>query len=202
VLHEWLKGKTVEELGLIEHGGRILFPDKIRRLKTDGTFDDVEVRVRVPRTPELLQARSDAREFFRKRKMDPKEDADLFDQLDTMAILARALRDKTPPHDQFQPLEYLLSTEPGKGFDTESLMDVWTRLEVYRKMIDPRVTAASEEDVIRTAFAIDRVQNISPLAAIAGSELDSFMTTMGSLLARSLTQLRALQSGGNGARVA
>ena len=199
MVHEWLKGKTIEELAIVEHGGRALFPDRIQRVKADGTFEGVEVYVRVPRAVEVMQARQDAREFFRKRKLDPKEDNDLFEQLDTFAVLARAIRDKAPPHDQFQPLEFLLSNEPGKGFDTESLLDVWTRLEVYRKMIDPRVTVVSEDDALRAAYEIDRCQNISPLAGIAGHELDSCIFTMASLLVKYRTLLLASQSGETGA---
>jgi hypothetical protein len=198
MMHEWLKGKTIEEIAAIEHGGRTLFPDKIQRVKPDGSFEGVEVYVRVPRTVEVMQARQDAREFFRKRKIDPKEDNDLFEQLDTFAVLARAIRDKAPPHDQFQPLEFLLSNDPGKGFDTESLLDVWTRLEVYRKMIDPRVTVVSEDDALRAAYEIDRCQNISPLAGIAGHELDSCIFTMANLLVRYRTLLLASQSGESG----
>jgi hypothetical protein len=202
MMHEWLDGKTIEELAAIEHGGRTLFPDKIRRVKADGTHEDVDVYVRVPRAVEVMQARADAIAFFKKRALDRKEEADLFDQLDTLSVLARAIRDKAPPHDQYQPLEFLLSNEPGKGFDTESLMDVWTRLEAYRKMIDPRVTVVSEEDAIRAAFAIARVNNISPLAGIAGHELDSCIVTMACLLVKFLTPLRVSQSGESGSRVA
>jgi hypothetical protein len=202
MLHEWLEGKTVEDLALIEHGGRMLFPDKIRRVKADGKFEDVKVLVRVPRTVELMDARRDARKFCKDRNIDPKEDADLFEQLDQMAVLARALRDPNSPQDQFQPLEFLLSNEPGKGFDTESLVDVWRRLEIYRKMIDPAVTKVSEDDVVRAAFAVARVQNLSPLVGIAGQELDSSIITMASMLASCLTQLQSSPSGETGSRVA
>jgi hypothetical protein len=202
MLHEWLKGKTVEELAAIEHGGRTLFPDKIQRVKPDGSLEGVDVYVRVPRPVEVMQARKEARDFFKKQGLDASVDADLFEQLDTMSTLARALRSKDKPHDQFQPLEYLLSNDPGKGFDTESLLDVWTRLEVYRKMIDPRVTDVKEDDVIRAAYAVDRTQNLSPLAGIAGHELDSFIVTMASQLVRSLMQLQSSRSGATGDRVA
>lgn len=198
MLHEWLEGKTVEDLALIEHGGRMLFPDKIRRVTAAGKFEDVRVLVRVPRTVEIMDARRDARKFCKDKGLDPQEDADLFEQLDQMAVLARALRDPNSPQDQFQPLEFLLSNEPGKGFDTESLVDVWRRLEIYRKMIDPAVTRVSEDDVVRAAYAIDKVQNLSPLVGIAGNELDSSIITMASMLSRCLTQLQSLRSGANG----
>jgi len=42
----------------------------------------------------------------------------------------------------------------------------------------------SEEDVIAACFAIAKVRNLSPLVAIAGSELDSFVISMASLVAR------------------
>jgi hypothetical protein len=194
--HEWVDGKTVEELEVIEHAGRLHFHDKIRRIKKDGSFEDVPVLVRVPRAVEVMQARNEAVKLFKKHGLDRTADADLFDQLDTIAVLSRAIRDPKPPHDQFQPLDFLLSNNHGEGFDTESLMDVWTRLEAYRKLVDPRITECSEDDAIRAAVAIERVRNITPLAVIAGHELDSCIVTMACLLVSCLKQLPSAPSKG------
>jgi hypothetical protein len=202
MMHEWLKGKKVEDLAIIEHGGRVLFKDAVKRIRSDGSFEEIEIRVRVLRDIEKMKARKEAREIFAKQKLDPKEDADLFEQLDTMAQLARAMRSKDAPHDQFQPLEYLLSDKPGEGFDSESLIDVWRHLEIYSKMVNPAVTVVTEDDVIRSARAVSEVQNLSPLVGIAGTELDSYVITMASLLVSSLTQLQSLRSQMNSSRVA
>jgi hypothetical protein len=194
--HEWVDGKTAEELDAIEFNGRTLWKDHIRRIKRDGTFEDLPILVRCPRPIEIMQARSEAVELFRKQKLDREKDNDLFEQLDTLAVLSKAIRDTAAPHDQLQTLEFLLSHKPGEGFDIESLMDVWTRLEAYRRLLDPRITEVSEDDAIRAALAIERVRNVSPLAAIAGHELDGCIVTMASMLVTSLRQLQSLQSSG------
>ena len=192
--HEWVLGKTPEELDAIEHNGRTLFKDHIRRIKKDGTHEDVEILVRCPRPLEVMAARKEAVDLFKKQGLDREKDHDLFDQLDTLAVLSKAIRDPSHPQDQLQTLEFLLSSKPGEGFDVESLMDVWTRLEGYRRLLDPRITEVTEDDAIRAAVAIERVRNISPLAAIAGHELDNCIVIMACMLTSSLRQLQSLQS--------
>jgi hypothetical protein len=192
--HEWVDGKTPEELDAIEFSGRTLFKDHIRRIKKDGTHEDVPILVRCPRPVEIMAGRLEAITLFKKQGLDREKDNDLFDQLDTLAVLSKAIRDPKPPHDQFQTLEFLISHKPGEGFDIESLMDVWTRLETYRRLLDPRITEVSEDDAIRAALAIERVRNVSPLAAIAGHELDGCIVTMACMLVTSLRQLQSAQS--------
>ncbi|WP_437759483.1 hypothetical protein [Sorangium sp. So ce1389] len=180
---EWLQGKTLADLNAVELGGRLLFPDTIKRCKRDGSFEEVPVMVRVPRQPELLEARVQAAELFRAKKLDRDRDQDVFEQFETLCILSKALRDAKPPHDQHAPVEWLISGEPGKGYDLPSLMEVWEHIRVYQELIDPRITEPTTEDVVAAVMAIDRVRNLSPLAGIAGSALDSFVISMAVLLA-------------------
>ncbi len=184
---EWLKGRTIEEMQAIEAGGRILFPDTVKRARKDGTFDEILICVRVPRPSEKQQARADAVRIFKKQGLDRAQDEDLFEELDTLAILARAMRDRAPPHDQFQPVEFLLSGDEKNGFDLGSLYEVWERLKVYQSMIDPRLDVVTEDDVVAAVLAIDMVQNLSPLVVMAGGAMDTFVVRMASLTASLLT---------------
>lgn len=195
----WLNGKTLEDLDVIEFGGRLLFPDKILKVRRGGKFDEIEVAVRIPREPEIATARVEAVRLFKARGLDRKDDADLFEQLDVFCKLALAIRTRKPPHPQFLPVEELIgrtNPETGEttGFDATSLFDLWQRIETYRTMCDPRITEPTVEDVLIAADGIARTRTISPLVAIAGPELDSFIVSMGSLLSNYRTELLRLQS--------
>lgn len=185
---EWLKGKTAADLDLIEFGGRIYFPEVVYRLRKGGKFEEVPVAVIVPRLPEKALARAKAVELAPKLKIDREKDADHFETLDTFAILSQAIRTREPPHGQFQPLEWLLSTKEDEGFDERSLWALWERVKAYGEILDPRITEPNEEEVIAAAVAIDRVRNISPLVAIAGPALDSFVVSIAANLCRCLRQ--------------
>jgi hypothetical protein len=182
---EWLDGKTAEDLAAIEVAGRLLFPDRLLKPQKGGGFEEIPVMIRVPRPQEVMEARGEAIRIFRKQGLDRKEDSELFEELDTLCNLARAIRSATPPHAQFITVEEMLSRDE-KGYDIPSLFDLWERVQFYRKNIDPRLIEFSEEDVVTAALAIDRVQNLGPLVGIAGSEVDSFVISMASLLAKCL----------------
>lgn len=190
-VQEWLKGKAAEDITLLEHGGRVYFPDVIHRLKRkakDGRgaeFEPVNVVVCVPRAPERALARRDAIKLAKKWDIDREKDADIFDTLDKFALVSHAVRTEEPPHGQAFPLEWMVSSREGEGFDERSLWAVWDRLKFYEEICDPRITEPmSEEDVLAAAFAIERVRNLSPLVAIAGPALDNCVISMASLLCR------------------
>ncbi len=185
---EWLKGKTAADLDLIEYGGRVFFPEVIHRLKKGGKFEEVPIAVCIPRAPERAIARRDAIALATKWKLDRDKDADQFDTLDTMAQLAHAIRTPEEPHGQAYPLEWLLSTKEEEGFEERSLWAVWERVKAYTEIIDPRITEPSTEEVIAAVVAIDHVRNLTPLAAIAGPALDSFVVSMASMLCTYLRQ--------------
>lgn len=194
---EWLKGKTAADLELVEHAGRVYFPDAIQRLRPGGKFAEVKVAVCVPRAPEKAMARRDAIALFSKWKLDREKDADYFDTLDKFAILSHALREPEAPYGQFHPLEWLVSDKPGEGFDERSLWAAWDRLKVYQELLDPTLTQPDEEEVLAAAAGIDRVRNLSPLVAIAGPALDSFVVSMASLLCRYRTLVLSQPSPAN-----
>lgn len=193
-LREWLKGKTAADLDLLEHGGRVFFPDVVHKIRRAGKFDAVRVVVCVPRAPEKALARRDAIALARRWDLDREKDADLFDTLDKFAVLAHAIRDPET-FGQFQPLEWLLSTKADEGFEERSLWAVHERLSMYEEIVDPRITEPmTEEEVMQAAFAIDRVRNLSPLAGIAGPAVDSCVIGMASTLCKYQTLVLSLQS--------
>jgi hypothetical protein len=181
---EWLKGKTIEDLNIAEQGGRLLFEDRIVGFGPGAKRVETPIRVRVPRGPEIIEGRREAKVLFKKKGLDLVEDAATFDELETVCILARAIRSAEAPFEQFALAEVLYS-----GFETKSLYDVWERMQTYQKLMDPRITDAKEEDVLAAAMGIAKVRNLSPLAAIAGSDLDTFVICMAVLLTRYLMLL-------------
>lgn len=194
-LREWLKGKTAEDLDLIEFGGRVFFPETIHRIKKGGKFEPVDVVVCVLRPFEKALARRDAVKFAKQWGLDREKDADQFEMLDLFARVSHAIRTKEPPHGQAYGLEWLLSTKEDEGFDERSLLAVWERARVYEDLIDPRIVEPmTEEEVMQTAFAIDRVRNLTPLVATGGQGLDSCVIGMASILCKYQTLILSSQS--------
>ena len=192
---EWLKGKTAEDLDLVEFGGRVFIPETIQRVKAGGKFEAVEVTVCVLRTPEKALARRDAKKLAERWQLDREKDADQFEIIDIFARLSHAIRTKESPHGQAYPLEWLISNKPDEGFDERSLLAVWERLRVYEDLLDPNIVEPmSEEEVLQTAYAIDRVRNLTPLAATGGRALDSCVIGMASILCKYQTLLLSSQS--------
>ncbi|HEY4118662.1 MAG TPA: hypothetical protein VGM56_12445, partial [Byssovorax sp.] len=54
----WLEGRTWEELEAIEHDGRLLFKDTLKKRDARGRVVEKAVRIRVPRQLERSRARS------------------------------------------------------------------------------------------------------------------------------------------------
>jgi hypothetical protein len=168
-----INGKTWEELEAIEQDGRLLFPDAIRRKSKDGTVAPTPIAIRVLRKGERRAARREAREWASREGVDPALDPELFEDLDTLCILARAIRDPEPPHAQFQKAEWL-----EQHFDNGSLAEVWDRYPLYESRVDPRVDAATEKDFWQLVLEIGRTRSISPLTGFAPRVQHSLVLSM------------------------
>lgn len=182
---EWLKGKTPEDFDLIEFGGRVLWPDKLKRLKGDKTYEEVPVCIRVPRFQEELEAYATAQRIAAEHNIDVKRDEDMFKQLHVIARAALAIREPKAPHGQFQPAEVLMSSKD-TGIAMTEIALVASKIEIFSRLEDTRLTTIDEETAIKAAFAIVEVRNLSPLAVIAGSALDDCVISMASALVRCL----------------
>lgn len=190
---EWVAGKTPADFDIMEFGGRVLWPDKIRRLKKSAgsapTFEEFPVLLQVPRFDEELMAAADAERILADRgivrgKSDRYEQ--FLEQLEVFAKVARAIREPKPPHAQWRSVDVLIATKE-TGIEVRELFGVWQRLEVYAKMQDARIAEIDEPLAVQMAYAITEARNLSPLVAIAGAEVDSFVISMASTLVRCLT---------------
>lgn len=187
-----LGNRTWEELEIVEHGdGTLLFSDKIRKRNPKGSIDEIPVRVCVVRALKLVEARVETREWAKQLKLDPVADRDMFDQLEQLTIIARAIRTNTAPYGQFATKEEL-ATE----YDEASIWDIKGRIEALRQIMDPRDTELNEEQIWSKAVAVVRAGHLLPLTDIAGREQLSFIVFMVSQALRSPMGVAWLQSHG------
>jgi len=187
-----LGDRTWEELEIVEHGdGTLLFSDKLRKRNAKGGIDEIPVRVCIVRSLKLVEARVETREWAKQLKLDPALDRDMFDQLEQLTIIARAIRTHTAPHAQYATKEEL-ATE----YDEASIWDIKGRIEAIRQMMDPRDSELTEEKIWSKAVAVVRAGHLLPLTDIAGREQLSFIVFMVSQALKSPMGAAWLQSHG------
>ena len=168
-----LRAAKWEDLEAIELGGRVYFQEVIQKAKADGSLEDVKILVRVPRKPERRKARLEARAWAERVKVDPEKDPELFDDMDTLCILAGAIREATGDHEQHRTPE-MLEAE----YDSRSLLALWERLQVYEDLIDPRPGELDDENFWRTVQAIGRTRSALPLTGLGSRAQNACITRM------------------------
>lgn len=171
---EILRSKTWEELEAIEHEGRVLYPDALRRRTAKGEVTEKKVLIRVLRKDERRKAFLEAVKLAQGSGVLPKELADLsnvrakaiddqlFDDLDTLCILARAIRDPEPPHVQHGTAEDL-----EHDYDMRSIEELWSRYKVYEDRSDPRLEIVDEKTMWSALRALAKAGHILPLTELA-----------------------------------
>jgi hypothetical protein len=170
-----LRGKSWAELEAIEAAdGRLLFADSIKRKRKDGTLEEVPIKLRVLRKDERRKARAEARKWAEKEGLDTERDAKLFDDLDTVCILARAIRDSKEPHDQ-----HMMAEELERSYDMRSLEELWSRYQVYEDLTDPRVNVLDDATFWAAVGACCRARNILPLTALGSLAQNDCILRMG-----------------------
>jgi hypothetical protein len=168
-----LDGRTWGELEVKRHaGGQLLFPDAIRRRDEKGVVTSVKVWVCVPSPEDQIEARVKARSIFRKREIDSVLDKDLFDEVEQICLLARAIRADEEPHAQ------LLDPEDLARYDEASLHDIQERINAYKAMLDPREHKVTEERFWVLVEAVGRSANLLPLTEFAGHVQPSLVVRM------------------------
>jgi hypothetical protein len=177
-----LAAKGWDELEAVEHEERLLFPDVIHKARKGGKFDEVAVLLRVPRKDERRKARLEARKWAAEVGVDPKEDPGLFDDMDTVCILARSVREPKPPYDQHRTARNL-----EREYDARSLTRLWARLSAMEDAIDPRIDELLTDERVfwGAVMAVAQHRDIGPLADIVGDEQNSFVVRMAVLLVNS-----------------
>jgi hypothetical protein len=179
---EQLLGKPWGELEILEYSGRMLFPAEIHKITKGGTFETVLVRLMIPREPELRKARVKARELALKSGIDLDRDKDLFNDLETICILAVAIRNYKPMDSGFcEPFE-MEPEDLEKLYDRASLMAIYEKLERLSEVINPQPNKTTKEETLALMAAIAKERNISPLAVFGPDAQNSFIVTMVDLL--------------------
>jgi len=169
--------RTWSELEVIpSESGHILFQDQLRERTPGGEWKTIPVRVRIPRPKDNILARADARKWFGELKnLDPEKDADLFEEMEQLCLLAKAIRTFEPPHPQLATHDELAS-----DFDEATLQDILGRISVYRQLLDPRDSNLTEDELWTKILAVVRVGHLGPLTGIAGHEQPSCVLFMAS----------------------
>lgn len=185
-----LGNRTWKELEVIDgESGHLLFRDQVRERQRDGSWKAVDVRVRVTRPEDSMRARAAARGWFTELKLDPDRDVDMFAELEQLCLLALALRTAKEPHSQLATHDEL-----ARSFDEGPLQDVLGRINVYKRLLDPRESQLSEEEVFAKIVAVAKRGHLGPLTDIAGHEQPSFIVRMAEEALRSPRVQSWLQS--------
>lgn len=188
---EALGGRTWDELEVLEHeAGQLMFPAVVRRRKPNGEVREDKVRVRAPSPEDHFLARVDARKWIKKLELDAVADKDVFDQLEQLCLLSRAIRAFDAPHSQFAtPDEFA-------KYDETCLHDIQEQINAFKGELDPRAPVQTEEELWRTIIAVAREANLGPLVDIAGRDQGPCVVRMALEACRSPTGQSWLQSFG------
>jgi hypothetical protein len=155
---EALAAKRWDELEALEHEGRVLYPEVIRSRGKGGVLKEVPVAIRVLRKDERRKAKLEAEDWAKEEKLDRDREPGLFDDMDTLCILARALREPKAPHDQFATFKAL-----EHDYDMRSLDELWSKYKIYEDLTDPRDGIQTDVEFWAVVGAIGRTRNILPL---------------------------------------
>jgi hypothetical protein len=192
-VEEWLKGKTRQDFELIEHDdGRILWPVKINRLRKGGQFEEEKAYLQVLDAGDLVDAKRAALNAFEEAgfKYDDPRTADIWLQFEMISRISIALRDKTPDstgvHPQRHSFDTLLRYKE-TGISLAEIESLNRRLDVVTQLQDPRLGEMDTATVVFAAGKVAEIGNLSPLAAIVGSEVDIFVIKVCALLIACLT---------------
>jgi hypothetical protein len=183
-------GASWEELELVRHeSGRLLFEDKIRRRNELGKVEEKKVRVWVPVPDDEVEARTQARLWFASKKaLDPDRDKALFDDMEQVCLLARAIRTFDAPHGQLMNYAELAAWDEG------GLKDIQERINAYKALIDPREPVTTDDAFWRMLSEVAKRRSILPLLGIVGHEQPSCIIRMALEALRSPTAPSWLQS--------
>ena len=191
-VEEWLKGKGREDFEIIENCGRILWPIKINRLRPNGSFDQEAAFLRVLDVSEVMEAKRVARRVFEEQGFVRGDDTlDIWAELEAFSHVAIALREPKPSSDGEHYAKYSLETLlecKQTGISRREVMNLYRQLGAVAKLEDPCLEKLDVETVVRAAIAIADKGNLDPLVAIAGSEMDTCVIGMASLLTGYLMQ--------------
>jgi hypothetical protein len=174
-----LSGMTWDQVVELESGGErkathLLFPAKLQQLKRGGGFESKSVLLRIPREPEMRQARVNARRRAMEAGLDPDRDKDLFESLETICILEDAICE---PDGNYEPV-YPFDGDLERCCDRQSLAAIYGLLENLSGLLDPNPETISEDEMMTLIGMIAKRRDIVPLAVYGSDAQRSFIVTM------------------------
>ena len=184
-----LLAKTWAELEVLEHADRLYFPHTMRQRRADGSWKELRVRIRVPRSLEMETVRLDARKLAHDRGVDPELDTDKFSNLESLCELQFALREWSPPHEAIA----LDAVDLGNRWDTPVLEDELRMVEHWRVALDPAPDTLDPGELLAVIAAITEERDIRPLRVFGGRSQIDCIVGMADLCTTLLAQQSSLQ---------
>lgn len=184
VIDKWLDGRALEDIEVLERGGRSLYLDSIKRVdpKDPGKIIEQPVYVRVPHPLELAKSKAETLSMLEqslgRKSLTIQSAKDIvgalvFEELDNMVLLSNCLFRKDDPATQYMMVSYLMDGHP-----RASLNELFERVSFYMELEDPRVKHLDEKVFWEVVDTIARKKNLGPLVAIAGPAQRSCIITM------------------------
>lgn len=153
-----------DALGVQEQDGVPHLPATIKRRNAKGGTDGHPVMLRNITNLQKYQARTEARAYAQKLKLDLDRDAALVDELENFAILSYAVREPKPPFDRHVPgLDHLVQL-----YEAQSLYELWGRFNTWVEMLDPRFGSMDPEQLWQVIARVAKERNPAPLASMPG----------------------------------
>ena len=163
-----------ESLGVTEHNGVLHLPAAIKRRNARGGIDETPIVLRNVTNAHKFTCRKTARQYASEGGLDLEKDTAMVEEIENFSILAFAIRDAKPPHDQHVPgVHQLLAL-----YDVQSLAEVWGRYNVWIDMLDPRFGELTNDQLWQTVVRVAREGNTSPLVELPGYAQSSFIVAM------------------------
>lgn len=169
-----MSSKTWDEMEVTTHeSGRLMFRTSLRRRNSTGEVETTPVRVCIPDPKDHIRARTMARIWFAEQgKLDADRDADIFEEMESICVLALCIRTDKEPHSQFAVPEELAS------WPEAALKEIKERIHSIEQLVDPREEIVSEEKFWTVVLEVATKANLLPLADIVGHEQLSCIVRM------------------------
>ena len=169
------------ELGVFEKDGRLYLPTSIKeRTASGGAGVAAEVLLTSATPDQRYTARSKAREWAAKMKLDLDRDVKYVDEMENYWLLAYAIRDRQTRSQLEESAQALL-----KRFNDFSLKETWHRYNHWCELIDPRYGVLSNEQLWQVIAEIASGGTLLPLVAMPGFEQSTCIVFMARAAARS-----------------
>lgn len=182
-----LAARKWSELESVEIDGRIVYFDVIRRRAKGGALVEVPIGLRVLRKDEARKSFFEAVRWAQTEGLLPKDlagvsnvrdktlDPKTFDDMETLCILARAIREPKEPHDQYRTVHQLEADH-----DMRSLEELWAKYRLYEDLTDPRESIQTEAEMWAVIAAVRSSESLRPLNGCVSRDQNACILFMAS----------------------